>query len=60
LKRSSEKKPPSSASSGSGRAQPPKPARGGATTETFSSFVRNLARLEGGGDRFGKGGEGGR
>ena len=59
MKRTADKSP-SSASSGSGRAPSPKPVRGGATTETFSSFVRNLARLEGGTKRLGKGGEGGR
>lgn len=65
MTRASEKKPSPPPSSGSGRAQPQKPARGPANTETFGRFLRNLARLEGGAGRLGKAGhhnngEGGR
>ena len=43
-----------------GRAQPAKARPGGVTADTFSSFVRNLSKLEGGRPQAGKGGEGGR
>lgn len=55
MTRSGEKKP-SPPSAGSSRAQPQKPARGPANTETFGRFVRNLARLEGGPGRLDKAG----
>lgn len=45
------------------RARPHGPARGATTIETFSSFVRNLARLEGeraAGPKRGRSGEGAR
>jgi hypothetical protein len=58
MKGSSDAKPPSKRQGG-GRAQPAKARPQGVTTETFSSFVRNLAKLEGGRPRAGKGGEGG-
>ncbi|SEF68930.1 hypothetical protein [Bosea lathyri] len=48
MKRSGEKKPQPSASSGPGRAPPAKPGRSGANAETIGRFVQNLARLEGG------------
>lgn len=65
MTRSGEKKPSPPPSSGSGRMQPQKPARGPANAETFGRFVRNLARLEGGPGRLGeaghqRNGEGGR
>ena len=65
MTRSGEKKPSPPPSSGSGRTQPQKPARGPANAETFGRFVRNLARLEGSAGRLGKAGteksvEGGR
>lgn len=61
MTRASEKKPPPP-SSGAGRSQPQKPARGPANTETFGRFVRNLARLEGSSGKAGaeRRGEGGR
>jgi hypothetical protein len=57
MTRASEKKPPPP-SSGAGRSQPQKPARGPANTETFGRFVRNLARLEGSAVPVGKTGLG--
>jgi len=65
MTRASEKKPSSPPPSGAARTQHPKAGRGQANSETFGRFVRNLARLEGGGGRMGKagagkGGEGGR
>ncbi len=64
MKGSSDAKPPS-IRRGAGQAQPAKARPGGVTTETFSRFVRNLAKLEGGQLQAGKGsrgsgGEGGR
>lgn len=56
MTRASEKKPSPPPSSGSGRAQPQKPALGPANAETFGRFVRNLARLEGSSGRRGKAG----
>ncbi len=64
MKETSDAKPPSTRQ-GLGRGQPAKARPGGVTAETFSRFVRNLAKLEGGSSqagkgRSGKGGEGGR
>lgn len=59
MKGSSDAQPPSTRP-GTGRAQPAKARPQGVTTETFSSFVRTLAKLEGGSPQAGKGAEGGR
>ena len=45
MKGSSDAKPPSTRR-GAGQAQPAKARPGGVTTETFSRFVRQLAKLE--------------
>lgn len=57
MARSGETKPAPPKSSGPGRSPPRQPARGPANTEIFGRFLRNLARLEGGSGRAGKGGE---
>ena len=54
---SGEKKPTPPKSSGSGRSPQQQPGRAPANTETFGRFLRNLARLEGGAGRAGRGGE---
>ncbi len=64
MKGSSDAKPPSNRQS-AGRAQPGKARPGYVTSDAFSSFVRNLAKLEGGQLQAGKrqrgsGGGGGR
>ncbi|CAM5770222.1 hypothetical protein [Bosea minatitlanensis] len=62
MKATSDAKPPS-ARQGAARPQPAKARPGGVTAETFSRFVRNLAKLEGGraqSGSTGRGGEGGR
>lgn len=59
MKVSGDGKPPSTRPT-IGRAQPVRVRAQGRTTETFSRFVRNLARLEGDPPPAGKGGEGGR
>lgn len=46
MTRSSDKKPPPSASPGAGRAPDQKPGRRAASTEAFGRFVGNLSRLE--------------
>ncbi len=57
MKGSRDAKPPSTWQ-GAGQAQPAKARPGGVTTETFSRFVRNLAKLEGGQPQAGKGSRG--
>ena len=57
MTRSGENKPAPPKSTGSGRSPPQQPGRAPANTETFGRFLRNLARLEGGAARTGKGGE---
>lgn len=58
MKRSGEKTPSPSLSSG--RARPPKPATPPPKTEAFGRFIHTLARLEGSPARPTKGGEGAR
>lgn len=58
MKGRSDTKPPSTRQ-GVGQAQPAKARPVGVTAETFSRFVHNLAKLEGGHPRGGKGGKGG-
>jgi hypothetical protein len=60
MKRSGEKTPSPSLSSGPGRARPPRPATPPPKTEAFGRFIHNLARLEGSPARPTKGGEGAR
>jgi hypothetical protein len=62
MKGTRDAKPPSGRP-GSARGQPGKAGPGGVTADTFSNFIRNLAKLEGGRPRAGKGSggrEGGR
>ncbi|WP_089176298.1 hypothetical protein [Bosea sp. AS-1] len=56
MKGTRDAKPPS-VRPGSARAQPAKARPGGVTADTFSNFVRNLAKLESGRPQGGKGGE---
>lgn len=58
MKGTSDAKPPS-IRQGAGRAQPARARPGGVSADTFSRFVRNLAKLEGGRPQAGKGGRGG-
>lgn len=59
MKGSRETKPPSNRPD-AGRSQPAKARPGHLKPDTFSRFVRNLARLESGPPQGGKDGEGGR
>ena len=60
MKRSGEKTPSPSLSSGPGRARPPRPVNPPPKTEAFGRFIHTLARLEGGSNRPAKAGEGAR
>ncbi len=54
MKGTRDAKPPS-ARTGPARGQPVRARPGGATADTFSNFIRNLAKLEGGRPQAGKG-----